>query len=119
MQLSQEICCKLITLLKHNNYSWAWEVSATQYTYVHVSKYTTPYLYKRVVVSSTGLPTVHHNATQTILRADTFTWLIPRGLLVLLFAFSLSLIAQLLLKFLFSTIVKVIIVIDSIRGGLP
>ena len=52
-----------------------------------------PYLYKGVVVSSTGLPTVHHNATQPVLGANTFTRLIPRCLLVLLFILSLSLIA--------------------------
>ena len=76
-------------------------------------------MYKGVVVSSTGLATVHHNATQTVLGANPFTRLIPRGLLVLLFALSLSLVAQLLFKLFFSTIVKVIIIIDSIRGGLP
>ena len=69
-------------------------------------------------MSSTGLSTVHHNATQAVLGANTFTRLIPRCLLVLLFILSLSLVAQLLLQLLFSTVVKVIIIIDGIRRGL-
>ena len=57
----------------------------------------TPYLYKRVVVSTTSLSTVDHDPSQPVLGADRASWFITRSFLVLSTIFVLNVFSVLIL----------------------